>query len=178
MKNLHIRPLESKDLDRIIEIDHNYPTEYVWQMDIQSGERDLTVGFREVRLPRTMQVNFPLEIEEAMGSWDKSSGVLVAEVDGGLVGYISLKKGDSPTMVRISGMAVVRRLRRQGAGTSLILAAQSWAVQNNANRLQMEVQSKNFPAISLANKLGFEFCGYNDRYFDNQDIVLFFSKRL
>jgi RimJ/RimL family protein N-acetyltransferase len=40
------------------------------------------------------------------------------------------------------------------------------------------MQSKNHPAIQLAHKLGFEFCGYNDHYFSNQDIALFFSRPL
>jgi hypothetical protein len=30
----------------------------------------------------------------------------------------------------------------------------------------------------MAQKLGFEFCGYNDRYFANRDIGLFFAKSL
>jgi hypothetical protein len=40
----------------------------------------------------------------------------------------------------------------------------------------LEMQSKNYPAIQLAQKLGFDFCGYNDNYFDNQDIAILFSK--
>ena len=41
-----------------------------------------------------------------------------------------------------------------------------------------EMQSKNYPGISMANKLGYEFCGYSDRYYTNQDIALFFAKRI
>jgi hypothetical protein len=40
------------------------------------------------------------------------------------------------------------------------------------------MQPKNYPAICLAQKLGFDLCGYNDRYFANQDIALFFAKNL
>jgi len=43
-------------------------------------------------------------------------------------------------------------------------------------RLLLEVQPKNYPAIQMAKKLGFELCGYNDHYFANHDIALFFSK--
>ena len=35
---------------------------------------------------------------------------------------------------------------------------------------------KNYPAICLAEKMGFELCGYNDHYFANNDIAIFFSK--
>ena len=52
----------------------------------------------------------------------------------------------------------------------------AWMEQHNKGQLVLEMQSKNYPAICLAIKLGFEFCGYNDRYYQNQDIVLFFAK--
>jgi len=38
------------------------------------------------------------------------------------------------------------------------------------------MQSKNNPAIRMANKLGFSFCGFRDHYFPNQDLALFFSR--
>jgi len=34
------------------------------------------------------------------------------------------------------------------------------------------------PAVRLVQKMGFEFSGYHDRYYANQDIALFFTKRL
>jgi RimJ/RimL family protein N-acetyltransferase len=42
----------------------------------------------------------------------------------------------------------------------------------------MEMQSKNVAAIRLAQKSGFEFCGYNDQYYLNKDVALFFAKVL
>jgi RimJ/RimL family protein N-acetyltransferase len=36
------------------------------------------------------------------------------------------------------------------------------------------MQSKNYPAIALARKLGFSYSGYSDRYYADQDIALFF----
>jgi hypothetical protein len=40
----------------------------------------------------------------------------------------------------------------------------------------LEMQPKNHAAISMAQKLGFDLCGYNDRYYSNRDIALFFSR--
>jgi RimJ/RimL family protein N-acetyltransferase len=40
----------------------------------------------------------------------------------------------------------------------------------------LEMSSKNSPAIRLAQKLGYEFCGYNDAYYELQDIALFFGR--
>ena len=47
-----------------------------------------------------------------------------------------------------------------------------------ARRLVLEVISKNQPGIRLAQKFGFEFCGYNDQYYPNQDVALFFGRAL
>jgi len=70
----------------------------------------------------------------------------------------------------------VRRQRRQGIGTALVLAAENWAVQHDSHRMVIEMQSKNHPAIRMAQKLGFDFSGFHERYFGNLDIALFFSK--
>ena len=40
------------------------------------------------------------------------------------------------------------------------------------------MQSKNNPAIRLAQKMGFAFAGYSDRYYRDQDIALFFCLEL
>jgi ribosomal protein S18 acetylase RimI-like enzyme len=42
--------------------------------------------------------------------------------------------------------------------------------------MTLEIQTKNHPAISFAQKHGFQFCGYNERYYPNGDIALFFSR--
>jgi ribosomal protein S18 acetylase RimI-like enzyme len=69
-------------------------------------------------------------------------------------------------------------MRRQGIASVLVLAAREWGVQHDCRNLVIEMQPKNNPAIQLASKLGFVFCGYNDRYYANGDIGLFFSKHL
>ena len=84
----------------------------------------------------------------------------------------------APNTTWVTDLVVLRRQRRQGIGTALLLASQDWALQKKNRRIILEMQPKNFPAISLAQKLGFDLCGYNDHYYTNQDIALFFSKWL
>ena len=57
-------------------------------------------------------------------------------------------------------------------------AAADWLRRRNVNRVLLEMTTKNYPAIRFAQKLGFSFCGYNDRYYTNQDIAIFFAKVL
>jgi hypothetical protein len=42
----------------------------------------------------------------------------------------------------------------------------------------MEMTTKNNPAICMARKLGYEFCGYNDHYYETQDIALYFGRSI
>lgn len=147
-------------------------------MEIVSAEHEVNIRFREVRLPRSMQVNYPRDPELLMNDWKSRSGVLVADIDDQPVGYISLESGVTPGLVSVTDLAVLGRLRRHGVGQSLVRAAQIWAQEKQSDRLMLEMQSKNFPAISMANKLAFEFCGYSDRYYANQDITLLFAKRI
>ncbi|MCU0368532.1 MAG: GNAT family N-acetyltransferase [Cyclobacteriaceae bacterium] len=78
----------------------------------------------------------------------------------------------------IRDLVVDNPIRRQGVGTAMVLAAQNWAIQRGNRRLTLEIPPKSYPAIKLAFKLGFEFSGYNDSYYPNKDIALFFSKYL
>jgi ribosomal protein S18 acetylase RimI-like enzyme len=82
----------------------------------------------------------------------------------------------APLTAWVQDLAVVRRQRRKGIGSLLVLSGQEWALVHDARRMVLEMQTKNYPAIHLAEKLGFDLCGYNDRYYANHDIGLFFGK--
>jgi hypothetical protein len=42
----------------------------------------------------------------------------------------------------------------------------------------LETQTKNYPGILFSQANGMVFCGFNDRYFSNGDIAVFFSQTL
>ena len=60
----------------------------------------------------------------------------------------------------------------------LVQAGIRWCRDRGLHRIYMEMQSKNFPAISIAKKMGLSFAGFSDNYFPDQDIALFFNKDL
>jgi ribosomal protein S18 acetylase RimI-like enzyme len=178
MPEIQIRPLEPADLPVLIALDHNYSTEFVWQMDVQSEEGQVEVRFREIRLPRSVRVEYPRPPASLADDWQEVSGLLVAELEGEPVGYATLQLGLAPETTWITNLAVKPRFRRQGIGTTLILAAQEWGAEHDTRILVLEMQTKNYPAIRMAQKLGFEFSGYNDRYYTNRDIGIFFAASL
>jgi ribosomal protein S18 acetylase RimI-like enzyme len=53
--------------------------------------------------------------------------------------------------------------------------ASQWARKQGALTILAETTTKNYPALCFYQKLGFQFCGFNDHYYANQDIALFFA---
>lgn len=178
MPEIEIRPAIGEDLPVLLTLDPHYMSEHVWQMEYEAEENQVNVSFREVRLPRSVRVEYPRPLAQLAANWEEFDSVLVAVHKGEVVGYASLNLGMAPGAAWMTNLVVARRLRRQGIGSSLVLASQEWGSQHNTHRLILEMQTKNYPTIHLAQKLGFDFCGYSDRYFVNQDIGLFFAKYL
>ena len=178
MPKIDIRPAKSDDIQKLITLEHSYVSDYVWQMEIQRDENKTSIIFQQVKLPRSVQVHYPRNPKLLADDWTKRDGLLIASMESEIVGYACLMNTMSPKTTWITDLVVIRRYRRQGIGTALILASQDWAIQKNNRRIILEMQPKNYPAIKLTQKLGFELCGYNDHYYTNQDIALFFSKWL
>lgn len=179
MPEVQIRPALVNDLPYLVKIEHTYQSLYVWQMDRSVEDGQIVVNFRQTRLPRPVRVDYagsrPMLNEE---NWTRYEAVLVANVAQVVVGYVGLTDPMVSRTLWVTDCVVREDQRRQGIGTALMLAAQEWGAQNNFRKVILEMQSKNHPAIQLARRLGYEFCGYNDHYFMNQDIALFFSRAL
>ena len=177
MKNIEVRFIEASDLQNCLVMDSSYHTEYVWQMEMLSDEKLIEISFREIKLPRSMHVDYPRTNEQIIESFRKREAVLVGIMGDELVGYISISANPGNAIALVTDLVVGRRFRRQGVGSALLRSARNWALKNGYYQLQLEMQSKNFAAIGLATSLGFEFCGFSDRYYQNHDIALFFIKR-
>jgi len=52
------------------------------------------------------------------------------------------------------------------------------AQQQGLSQAMTVIQSKNFPAIKFLERNGFAFCGYNERFYRNLDIGLYFARGL
>lgn len=175
---IQIRAMESADVQALAGIDHSYHTDHVWQMEFLRSMDSSGVTFTDVRLPRSMRVDYP---RAPWGSADDDpvgNEVFVGMIAGEISGYIKLDNTQTAGGVWIKDIAVRRRFRRQGVGTAMVVRAQKYALDQNYRRVFIEMQSKNYPGICMANKLGFEFSGFADQYYENQDIALFFKRRL
>ena len=80
--------------------------------------------------------------------------VLVAELDGEIVGRITL--GTNGHDGDISGFVVIKRSRRQGIGTVLMDAAEEEAARRGCARLRLTVAKSNAGALALYAARGYQ----------------------
>ncbi len=175
---MKVRPAISSDVAACVAIDHSTDTDHVWQMDQRTGDGEIAVTFRTVRLPRSMRVRYPRDPRVLVDEWARRDCFLIAEDNGAVCGYLNMIVQPSPYVGWVADLAVARPQRRQGVATALLASASRWAQEHGLVRLMIEITSKNFPAINFCLRHGFTFCGYNDRYYANQDIALFFEQNL
>lgn len=178
MSDIQLRPTVASDLSRLMAFDHSTKSESVWQLELRRDVGQIIASFREVRLPRSINIEYPHNPFALADDWVKKSMMYTASIDRDPVGYISLLERGSASVVSVTDLVVDAAHRRMGVGSALMAAAQEWAESRAHRRIIFEAQSKNLPAIRLAQKFGFEFCGYNDHYYLNQDVALFFAKLL
>lgn len=169
-----VRPAALADLNVCLFLEHACVTDHVWQMKVEEAESEVSVTFNTVRLPRRMRAEYPRNLEQLVADWQRDEGFLVAEVDGQVRGYVDLLGRPWQQMGWIANMAVDRGHRRRGIGTALVRHARQWARNQGLQVLLAEATTKNYPALCFYQKLGFQFCGFNDHYYPNQDIALFF----
>jgi len=180
MPEIEVRPAVEEDIDKLKDLDHNYTSDHVWQLEY-NHDRDIgvfSVNFHQVQLPRAVRVKYPRLPRALEDDWSNYSDLLVALFEGNPIGYVSLIPDDTTQTAWIADMAIEPLLRRKGVGSALIFAALEWADQIGCDRLVIETGPKNHPAIRMALKMGFKLCGYKDHYFPNHETGLFFSRAI
>src|SRR5688500_108645 len=157
-------------------IDHSCMSDYVWQLELRREVGQVTASFREVRLPRSIDVKYPRNPSTLSDEWMRRDVALVALENGNPIGYLCATVEYASSVAWVTDLAISPLQRRKGAASALLTAAQTWASERKVRRLILEMQSKNQAYIRLAQKFGYEFCGYNDQYYPTQDVALFFGR--
>lgn len=176
MPEISVRSIQSDDCDVLSAFEHGYYSEYVWQMYLDFDPQNYRAEFRRVRLPRRVLVSYPRKREEIFADVESAEAFLVAELDGRSVGYLKVMAEEEENALRVTDLVVSGSERRQGIASGLLIAVMNLASHRDYHYLILEMQSKNDPAITMAGKLGFTFCGFRDHYFSNQEMALFFSR--
>jgi ribosomal protein S18 acetylase RimI-like enzyme len=177
MAAIQIRPVIASDLPRLMGIDHSISSEYVWQLELRRETGQTVATFRDVRLPRPIPLTYPNNPFSLADEWTSKAMMFTAISGSDSIGYIALTERPA-SVAWVTDLVVAPDWRRRGVASALLTSAQEWGSERGHRRLFIETQSKNQPAIRLAQKHGYEFCGYNDHYYLSQDIALFFARAL
>jgi ribosomal protein S18 acetylase RimI-like enzyme len=176
--SVEIRTADLADLHRCLAIDTSFTTDHVWQMDGYETNDEVSATFRTVRLPRMMKVSYPRDMDSLLEDWRLGECFLLAENGDEVIGYLDMTIHRWNMTGWLNNIIVAKAYRRRGVGTALLKAAGRWAQQNGLHKMMAESQTKNYPAICFYQKHAYRFCGFNDQYYANQDIVLFFVLNL
>ncbi len=180
--NILIRDGMESDIPTCLGIDHTYTTDTVWQMQLQHQEyRDeYQISLKMERLPRAIEIAYPSdETRLRLAIPSEHCFVVAADRESGQVlGYLAMYHDQVRQIGQIQDLVIDREQRRLAMGTRLINVARRWAKEHALTRLMIQTQTKNYPSIAFSQKLGFTFCGFNDRFFPNGDIAVFFSQSL
>ncbi len=178
LTSFETRPAVASDLPRLISVDHSSLSDYVWQLELHRETSQVSANFREVRLPRSIEVRYPHDPAILADEWMRRDLVLVAIYDGSPIGYLCAIEERASAVTRVTDIVVAPAQRRKGAASALLTAAQAWASERGVRHIILEMQSKNQGCIRLAQKFGYDFCGYNDQYYPTQDVALFFGRAI
>ena len=99
------------------------------------------------------------------------AAVLVAELDGAIVGRLSLARDPHPASEHVAdlGLMVAKDHRRRGVGSALMEAAEEWARSAGVRKLELHVFPHNEPAIALYDRLGYRREGVRRRHYRRGD---------
>ncbi|MBI3733061.1 MAG: GNAT family N-acetyltransferase [Chloroflexi bacterium] len=175
---MQIRIATAGDLKSCMALDNAYETDHVWQMQAEVGANRVDAVFQFTRLPRPVVVKAPLDGERLRLDWARHECFLVADHAEEVLGFLDMTVRRWQNVGWINHLVVDRQYRRHGIGKALLRMAHLWAEQEQIRALMLETEPKNHPAIQLYQQQGFSFCGYNDQYYNNNDIAIFFACRM
>jgi GNAT superfamily N-acetyltransferase len=178
---LIIRDGVEADIDLCMALDHSYTSDYVWQVQIERDDPHYyQMTFRTERLPRTLEASYLASAERLkLALPDDHCFLVAAERDGaGILGYCVMSQQQTHRVAIVHDLVIERAYRRSRIGSKLLNIARRWGREKHLQRLLVEVNTRNHPAIVFCQSSGLTFCGYNERYFDQQEIAIFFGQNL
>lgn len=95
---------------------------------------------------------------------DQNVGLFVAELEHELAGFVQVEMRSAPAFAVfvqrlfavVDNIGIRRDLRRQGIGSELMQAAESWAKDRGAQTIELNVYAFNRSAIDFYKALGYE----------------------
>lgn len=168
------------DFEACLALDSTYKTDHVWQMSVFEEPGNWQISFKRESLPRTIDVEYPADERRLRAALPDDQCFLVAveRENNEVIAYLTMCTQSQHRLATVQDIVVSRPYRGAGIGSRLLRVARGWAREHDLTELHVELQTKNYPGIAFCQNAGFSFCGFNDHYFLNRDIAVFFSQSL
>ncbi len=183
---LAMRPATVADVDAVAAIDSTFSTRRVLRLERRGLAPEQAFDFTvEDRGEDTTRDN-----AEPPRFWldhvSDGDAVLVAALDGVIVGAIVLQEWHFNRSLWVSDIRVAPEVRRHGVGRALMDAAVDHARARNVVSVRLETQNDNLDAVAFYLRCGFRLSGFDDRLYLNlhpepereNRIALFFTYQL
>lgn len=95
------------------------------------------------------------------------SKYVVAKIETEIVGFAGVI--DTLDQFEITNIVVKKKFRNNGIGNALLIELIKLAKTNNKDKIILEVNNTNKPAIKLYEKNGFKNIGFRKKYYNNTD---------
>jgi RimJ/RimL family protein N-acetyltransferase len=99
------------------------------------------------------------------------AAVLVAELDGRIVGRLSIGRDSHPASEHVAdvGLMVADGYRRRGIGRALMESAEAWARGVGVRKIELHVFPHNEAALGLYDRIGYRRVGLRRGHFRRSD---------
>ncbi len=159
-------------------INLDFDSNYVWQSQMNDDVNEYSITLKNVKLPKTIHVPFQANDENNLEMTIKLNEIILIRTDRQEIGFIRIEQDELAHRIILRNGGLKPEYRRQGIGTIMLGQIEEIARQNNITQILCIIQAKNDSAIRFLTAKGFRLSGFEEFYFPNMEIALFFSKNI
>ena len=178
MADIEIGAASIDEYEQISLIDLSFESDYVWKTQMLEGFDSFESSFQRIRLPKVIRVPFQAYSTSNLRNQILQREILAVRYEEKVIGYVRLEKDETVNRLIVKTGGVMPSYRCKGVGSALLDHISDIARDNRIRSLVCMVQAKNDPTIHFLLARGFQFCGYQEFFFRNMEIGLFFSKNI
>jgi GNAT superfamily N-acetyltransferase len=176
---MEVRPAVTHDIESCRRLDGSCTSDNVWNMQ-QTSERDaVSIRLSRVRLPRSVDVPYPANLDDLSERLKLGDLVLVAaEGEAVASGCLAASYDRACGIAWVCHLLVAPEARRQGLATDLLKEAARLARLAGLRAVMVPCLAKSGPAVGFCRHLGLELCGYNEHQYAEHQVTLQFAYRM
>lgn len=178
MAEIEIGAATLDEFPQIAKMDLSFESNYVWKTQMLEGLDSFESSFQRIRLPKIIRVSFQAYSTAILEPLIRQKQILAARYEEQVIGYVRLEQDETANRLMLKTGGVTPEYRNKGVGSVILDRVCEIARSNNIRSLVCMIQAKNDPAIHFLMARGFVFCGYQEFFFRNMEIGLFFSKNI